>query len=121
MPNLCAPTMTKDTRIAVLRAAANRMGVNALGRKLRGDQTGYPSQSIVSQAVRGIYPGDMEKFWRVVDGVLCHAHVQCPELGSLASHHCIAYQDAPYNGNNALQVRMFRACQHCPNRLEEKA
>lgn len=80
------------------------------------------SGSMISQALKGKYPGDTAKLRTRVEGELMGAAVSCPVLGDISSRHCLDCQRQPFAATNAQRVRLYRACRSgCPNSsIEEK-
>lgn len=79
---------------------------NAIGR----------SPALVSQVLRRKYPGDLAAVEEAVRGAFMGAQVTCPALGPIATHECQDWQRKArrFVNVNALRVRMYRACHHCP-------
>lgn len=81
------------------------------------------SPAVVSQALHNRYPGDMAVLEELVRANIMGAVVTCPALGSLPLSECRDWRDKAKNfaGTNAMRVRMFRACTHCPmNRKDDE-
>lgn len=79
------------------------------------------SGSLVSQVLRRRYPGDLAAVEDVFNGVFRAECVQCPALGLLPLNECRDWRvkSRKFVNVNALRVRMYRACHHCPlNRKE---
>ncbi|MBN57826.1 helix-turn-helix domain-containing protein [Thalassolituus sp. UBA3500] len=71
------------------------------------------SATMISQALNGRYPGDIAKLERAVRGAYMGATVNCPVLGELETHRCIANQKQKASSVNPTRVQLFRACQKC--------
>lgn len=86
-----------------------------LGQRRAGDRIGY-SGSLVSAVLRGRYEGDLERVEKAVRGALMGAVVECPVLGQIGRHTCIATQRKPLSSANPKSVRLYFACRNgCPN------
>lgn len=74
------------------------------------------SPALVSQVLRRKYPGDLGAVEEAVRGAFMGAQVSCPALGPIATHECQDWQRKArrFVNVNALRVRMYRACHHCP-------
>jgi len=74
------------------------------------------SPAVVSQALHRRYPGDMNLLEELVRARIMGAAVACPALGDLPLSECRDWRDkaSAFMSTNALRVRMFRACSHCP-------
>lgn len=74
------------------------------------------SASVVSQAIKGSYRGDMDAFARRVQDVLQAKEVECPSLGEISSGDCQDWRDKAerMTSANPMMVTMFRACRKCP-------
>lgn len=74
------------------------------------------SSAMISQALRGIYPGDLNGLRKRVEGELMGSEVSCPVLGDISSRQCLDCQRQPFAATNAQRVRLYRACRSgCPN------
>ncbi|MDX1301219.1 hypothetical protein [Photobacterium sp.] len=74
------------------------------------------SSSMLSQVVRGIYPGNTEILKIKVKGKYMKATVTCPIKGELPINECLMYQEMPFSSANRERVRMYRACRSgCPH------
>ncbi|TGG92507.1 XRE family transcriptional regulator [Natronospirillum operosum] len=79
------------------------------------------SSSMVSQALKGVYPGDLSKLQRRVEGELMGSSVNCPVLGEISTRECLDCQRRPFAATNAQRVRLYRACRSgCPNSQLER-
>lgn len=82
-------------------------------------QIGY-SPTVVNQVLKGVYPGDHGAVEQAVRGALMDGTVQCPVMGELRMDSCLQYQRQKFSAFNHLQVRLYRACQTCPNNRSNK-
>lgn len=74
------------------------------------------SASMISQALRGRYPGDLRALQQRVEGEFMGTVVQCPVLGEISARQCLDCQAMPFAATNAQRVRLYRACRSgCPN------
>lgn len=76
------------------------------------------SGSLVSQALNGKYPGDLDALEQRIRGVLMQATVTCPVLGELSTKSCLDEQRRKPVFTNPVRVRLARACKTCPNRKD---
>lgn len=76
------------------------------------------SGAMISQVLRNIYPGRLDKIEARVMGELMNESVGCPVLGEITKRRCVDEQRknvaAP---KNAVRIELRRACPRCPNRL----
>lgn len=79
------------------------------------------SAALVSQVLRRRYPGDMAAVEDVFNGVFRGDRVNCPALGLLPLNECRDWRvkSRKFVNVNALRVRMYRACAHCPLNQKE--
>lgn len=75
---------------------------------------GY-STAVVSTVLANNYRGDLGSVAQAIEGSLLGGTVNCPVAGELPSNQCLEFQRLPFKPTNAQRVRMFKACQHCPN------
>ncbi|KMQ74032.1 LysR family transcriptional regulator [Marinobacter subterrani] len=79
------------------------------------------SAAMISQALKGKYPGDMTSLRKRVEGELLGASVDCPVLGRISVRECLDCQRQPFAATNAQRVRLYRACRSgCPNSAIEE-
>jgi hypothetical protein len=76
---------------------------------------GY-SSALVSLVLRGKYTGDMQAVETAVRGLLENLCVVCPVLGDIPPLDCRDWQKKArkFSTENSQRVRMFRACNACP-------
>ena len=74
------------------------------------------SAATISQVVAGKYPGDLGRVRDVYLGIFEAALADCPELGSIPLDRCREWRRraTSLRSGNAMNVRMFRACNRCP-------
>jgi hypothetical protein len=68
------------------------------------------SAAMVSQALNGIYPGDMEKLKGRALGELAGLQVHCPVVGDISRRLCLDWQARPFAVTNPTRVRVYKAC-----------
>lgn len=76
------------------------------------------SPSMVNQALKGTYKGDLNRLQIRVEGVLQTQTVGCPALGNIRKDRCQEYQDRNPKLASASPVtaRLYRACRSgCPH------
>lgn len=79
------------------------------------------SPSMISQALKGKYPGNLDSLRRRVEGALMGQTVKCPVLGEIPANECLDNQRRPFAATNAQRVRLYRACRSgCPHSLIEE-
>jgi len=94
-----------------LRNAIADRGLTAIARQLG------VSPSMISQAAKGTYRGNIARLQTLVEGSLLTETVSCPVLGDLAKHKCQQHQDRPrpFATANPLKAQLYRACRSgCP-------
>lgn len=100
----------------LLRAACQRSSQSAVARRLRdASGNGYPSDTVISQALSGKYPGRLDRLEALVAGLYGGAKVACPVLGEIGRDQCDRHQHAPFAATNPIRVALYRACRGCPN------
>lgn len=79
------------------------------------------SPATISQVLNAKYRGDLTRIKEVFEGVFRNALVDCPALGSIPLHECHGWRSKSrtFVSVNALRVRMYRACTHCPRNMKE--
>ncbi len=78
--------------------------------KAVGQRLGYAGGSIVSQILKGTYPGDVDQFRQRFEGAYMGACVQCPVAGEIGRDQCLTHQRRPFCGTNPLRVQLYRVC-----------
>lgn len=94
-----------------LRDAIAEHGLTAIARQLG------VSPSMISQAAKGTYKGNIARLQTLVEGSLLTETVSCPVLGDLPKHKCQQHQDRPrpFATANPLKAQLYRACRSgCP-------
>lgn len=72
------------------------------------------SPSLVNMVLKNRYSGNMDDVKARFETAFTET-IECPVLGDIDGQTCLNWQSKPYSGANHLVVRMFRACQRCPN------
>ena len=94
-----------------LRNAIAKQGLAPVARQLG------VSPSLISQAVKGVYKGNIARLQTLVEGSLLTETVSCPVLGDLAKHKCLQHQERPraFATANPIKAQLYRACRAgCP-------
>jgi hypothetical protein len=116
-------TKREEPWIAELRSACAQSTQAAVARRLaRAGDGKYPSASIINQALKGVYAGDIGRLQGVVEGVLMRSSVECPVIGDLPRQRCIEHQSRRFAATNPLRVLLHATCPDCEHnrhRLEE--
>ena len=76
------------------------------------------SHTVLSQALRNAYPGNLSKVEAAVRGAFMAGTVPCPVLGEIGTDACVAHQARKLAalGANPDHVRLYRACRGgCPH------
>lgn len=87
------------------------------GQKAVAANIGY-STSVISQVLKGTYPGDVKSVQAAVQGALMGVSVDCPVIGEIPRQRCIQYQRQPYTPTNPMRVQLHRTCPTCAHRTE---
>lgn len=104
--------MTAETWLDALRAACAADSQAGVARRLG------VSPSMINQALKGAYKGDVTRLQTLVEGVLQTQTVSCPVLGDLVKHKCREYQerDPKYAAASPVTMLLYRACRSgCPH------
>lgn len=99
---------------------ALREHAKAHNQRKAADAIGY-STTVVSQVLKGIYPGDLAAVQAKVEGALMGAMVECPVIGEMPRNRCVEHQARSRNfaTTNPLRVRLAKVCPTCPNRRSQ--
>lgn len=73
------------------------------------------SDAAISGALKGRYIGNVERLAERVRGELLNAKVICPVLGEITTRICQDEREKPFHTANPQRIRIWRACQTCPN------
>lgn len=71
------------------------------------------SGALISQVLKGKYPGDLNRIEKLVRGQYLGDTVTCPVLGELELDNCQRYQRQAGATHNPLRVQLYRACKTC--------
>lgn len=94
--------------------------VQAQGMATVAAELGYRSKSVVCEALKGTYKGNLERLEaRVLEVFGQPEAVSCPVLGTLSGEACAVNRDLAkrlgVRGGNPQTVMLRKACQTCPN------
>lgn len=113
------PIFQRDVRaLAPELLAALEAAVKALGTQVAVADALGVSASLINQALKGKYRGDIDSLEQRIRGVLMNVTVTCPVLGELSTKSCLDEQRRKPVFTNPLRVRLARACKTCPNRKD---
>lgn len=68
------------------------------------------SSAMVSQALKGVYKGNIDTLKGRVMGELLGQTVDCPVLGKISRMKCLKSRELPFAATNPQRVRLFKAC-----------
>lgn len=103
--------MPDSNWLIALRRACEDTSQAAVAKKLG------VSPAMISQALKGVYRGDIGRLQTLVEGALLVQTVDCPIIGPLAKHKCLEHQerDGRFATANPLKMQLYRACRSgCP-------
>ncbi|GAB6035849.1 hypothetical protein JCM15519_04080 [Fundidesulfovibrio butyratiphilus] len=97
----------------LLREAVDAKGLAAVAADL-----GYHSKSVVCEALKGTYRGNLDRLEeRVLAAYARPDVVTCPVLGAIPGTACAAHRDLAkrlgVRGGNPQTVRLRKTCLHC--------
>lgn len=101
-----------DTWLKVLRQEVASSSLAVMAERLG------VSRTTISQVCNERYPGDMGRIQGLVESVLMGHTVECPILGRIPQHECMAHQrrKAGEVGSTPNEIRLYKACRSgCPN------
>lgn len=104
--------MKELTWLEVLRDEINKPGKsqNKVAKEL-----GF-SSSMISQVLRGKYPGSIENLKLKVEGRYMNLTVSCPVKGEIPVDECREHQSRPFSSANRERVKLYRSCRSgCPH------
>ena len=78
------------------------------------------SAPVVSQVLRGIYPGDLNAVKAAVEGALLGGTVPCPVIGEIPRQKCVEHQRSRPPMTNPTRAALSLACPTCPHNLAAK-
>lgn len=79
------------------------------------------SPSMINQALKGVYKGDIERLRGLVEGAYLNQTVRCPVIGDIGLDVCLHHQAEPFKPVNPLRVKLYRACRGgCPHSRLQK-
>lgn len=99
-----------DEWLNVLRQACARRSQRKVAEELG------VSPSMINQALKGVYPGDLDRLKRRVEGRYLNQTVNCPILGEIPLDRCQFHQEREFAATNPQRVELYRACRSgCPH------
>lgn len=101
-----------DDWLTALREACQASSQSAVARRLG------VSASMVNQALKGTYKGDIERLQALVEGSLMSQTVDCPATGDMPKHKCLEHQGRPRSMAfvNPYFSKLYLACRSgCPH------
>lgn len=101
-----------DTWLEVLQAEVAASSLAAVA-----DKIGL-SRTTISQVCNQKYPGDLARVQKLVEGNLMGRKVNCPILGEIPVHQCLAFQRrrADEVGTRPMDIKLWKACHSgCPH------
>jgi hypothetical protein len=107
-----ARTLPDDAMQALERACDHLGSQNAVAKALN------VSVTMVNQALKHSYRGDLDSLARRIRGVFLGQTHRCPVLGEINDKTCLDEQSRPLVFTNPLRVSIYRACKTCPHRKE---
>jgi len=76
------------------------------------------STAMISQVLKGVYKGNMERIKRLVEGELMKMSVDCPVIGGeIPRQRCMEHQQAPFRPTSPMRVALHRGCKICPFKI----
>lgn len=73
------------------------------------------SPTMINQALKGVYPGNIERLRALVEGAFIGRTVDCPVLGETPADTCVFHQERPFAATNPQRVLLFKTCPACPH------
>lgn len=96
--------------LSVLRTQCEKTSQSAVSKELN-----Y-SPAVINQVLKGTYKGNLSTVELAVKGCFMNGVVDCPVVGEIATHYCLAYQKQPFAAINPLRVQLYKACRNgCPH------
>lgn len=96
---------TNEAWFHELQAVCQRLTKGEIARRMG------VSVALVSQVSNGKYLNQrIDTFRDVFMGVFMGACVECPVVGELPRHRCLAFQQRPFCATNPTRVQLFHAC-----------
>jgi len=97
-----------------VKVLADAVAAPGMSQNKMANQLGV-STSMLSQVLRGIYPGNTEKLQMKVEGQFMNRVVNCPIKGEIPIDECHEHQQRPFSSANRERVKLYRACRSgCP-------
>lgn len=104
-----AVPLPADAMLALQNACKPPSNQAAVARKLG------VSGTTISTALKGRYIGNVERLAERIRGELLNYSVACPILGEITARICQDEREKPFSSASSQRVRLYRACQQCPN------
>ena len=101
-----------ETWLEVLKAEVAATSLAVVSEKLG------LSRTLISQVCNEKYPGDLARVQMLVEGNLMGQTVNCPILGEIPVHQCLAHQRrGPSDvGSRPMDIKLWKACRSgCPH------
>ena len=101
-----------DDWLEVLRKECLASSQSAVARRLG------VSATLVNQALKGTYTGNLGRLQTLVEGTLMNQSVDCPAVGEMPKHKCVEHQDRQRSMAfvNPYFSKLYRACRSgCPH------
>lgn len=76
------------------------------------------STTYVNWLLKGTYEtngGNIENVAEKISGALLEQSVNCPVLDVITTDICAQHRNSAFSPHNPMRVRLYRACQNCPN------
>lgn len=102
--------MTSNDRLEILRRAVALHGQAKVARLIGRAPSG------INQILKGTYAADPSRVLELVEAEFGEQTVTCPELGEIPLPTCIEERKKPFRATSSQRVRLYRACQSCPNK-----
>lgn len=104
--------MTEKNWLEVLHEACLASSQAAVARRLG------VSATLVNQALKGTYSGNLERLQTLVEGTLMNQMRECPAVGDMPKQKCLEHQARPRSMAfvNPYFSKLYRACRSgCPH------
>lgn len=73
------------------------------------------SSTMISQALRGIYPSSTDRLQALVEGTYLRSTVDCPVCGEISRRRCAQEQRRRFSVHSPQRVALSAACRTCPH------
>jgi|UPI00036A058C hypothetical protein len=76
------------------------------------------STAMVSQALNGVYKGNIQRLQGLVEGELMSLAVDCPVIGAeIPRQRCVEHQNQPFRMTSPMRIALWKGCKSCPNKI----